>query len=127
MTTKQIPWLRVFVEGVVIVGSILMAFGIDAWWEGKQEVKTLQEAIQGLQSDFERHKGRMEFGLTVTSRQVDAMEFLFALAAEPSNVIPVERTDTAFRRIVDAMTTDPGEGTLDALVPSGGALDHPRR
>ncbi len=33
----QIPWLRVFVEGVVIVGSILLAFGIDAWWEGVQE------------------------------------------------------------------------------------------
>ena len=29
----QIPWLRVFVEGVVIVGSILLAFGIDAWWD----------------------------------------------------------------------------------------------
>ena len=27
--TPQIPWLRVFVEGVVIVGSILLAFGID--------------------------------------------------------------------------------------------------
>ena len=26
-TTRQIPWLRVFVEGVVIVGSILLAFG----------------------------------------------------------------------------------------------------
>ena len=25
--TRQIPWLRVFVEGVVIVGSILLAFG----------------------------------------------------------------------------------------------------
>jgi len=29
----QIPWLRVFVEGVVIVGSILLALGIDAAWE----------------------------------------------------------------------------------------------
>ena len=35
--TRQIPWLRVFVEGVVIVGSILLAFGIDAWWDGVQE------------------------------------------------------------------------------------------
>ncbi len=32
--TRQIPWLRFFVEGVVIVGSILLAFGIGAWWEG---------------------------------------------------------------------------------------------
>ena len=31
--TRQIPWLRVFVEGVVIVGTILLAFGIDAVWE----------------------------------------------------------------------------------------------
>jgi len=31
-TTRQIPWLRVFVEGVVIVVSILLAFGIEAWW-----------------------------------------------------------------------------------------------
>ena len=29
--TKQNPGLRVFVEGVVIVGSILLAFGIEAW------------------------------------------------------------------------------------------------
>ena len=29
--TRQIPWLRVFVEGVVIVGSILLALG---WMNG---------------------------------------------------------------------------------------------
>ena len=32
----QIPWLRVFVEGVVIIGSILLAFGLQAWWDGVQ-------------------------------------------------------------------------------------------
>ena len=25
-------------EGVVIVGSILLAFGIDAWWDGVREL-----------------------------------------------------------------------------------------
>jgi len=29
--THLIPWLRVFVEGVVIGGSILLAFEIDPW------------------------------------------------------------------------------------------------
>ena len=33
----QILWLRVFVEGVVIGGSILLAFGIDVGWEGRLE------------------------------------------------------------------------------------------
>ncbi len=31
VTTRSIPWLRIFVEGVVIVGSILLAFGVQAW------------------------------------------------------------------------------------------------
>jgi TRAP-type C4-dicarboxylate transport system permease small subunit len=34
--TKQIPWMRVFVEGLVIVFSILMAFWGDAWWDRKR-------------------------------------------------------------------------------------------
>ena len=34
--TGRIPWPRVAVEGVVIVGSILLAFGIDAWWSDRQ-------------------------------------------------------------------------------------------
>ena len=33
----EASWLRVFVEGVVIVGSILLAFGIQAVWEAVQE------------------------------------------------------------------------------------------
>ena len=31
----QIPWSRVLVEGVVIVLSILLAFGIEAGWESR--------------------------------------------------------------------------------------------
>ncbi len=34
---RQIPWLRVFVEGVVIVGSILLAFGIEGWGDERTE------------------------------------------------------------------------------------------
>ena len=39
---RQVPWLRVFVEGVVIVLSILLAFGIEAWWADRflSEIKT---------------------------------------------------------------------------------------
>jgi len=44
----QIPWLGVFVEGVVIVGSILLAFGIDAWWDGRQERERTLAAVAAL-------------------------------------------------------------------------------
>jgi hypothetical protein len=34
--TNRIPWLRVCVEGGVIVASILLAFSIDAWWSARE-------------------------------------------------------------------------------------------
>lgn len=50
--TKQIPGLRILVEGVVIVLSILLAFGIDAWWDDVQQQAAEQEALRGLETDF---------------------------------------------------------------------------
>ena len=48
----HIPWLRVFVEGVVIVGSILLAFGLQAWWEGLQDEGRAQDHLLALQGEF---------------------------------------------------------------------------
>jgi len=35
--TRSIPWPRILAERVAIVVSILLAFGIQAWWEGVQD------------------------------------------------------------------------------------------
>lgn len=51
----QIPWLRVALEGVVIVTSILLALAADAWWDGRQdrsvEQEVLSQLVFALQSD----------------------------------------------------------------------------
>ena len=39
-------------EGVVIVGSILLAFGIEAWWDGMQERAEEQVVLLALQEEF---------------------------------------------------------------------------
>ncbi len=59
----QIPWLRVFVEGVVIVGSILLAFGLQAWWEGRQERAMEAEYLTRLVGDL--HADTAELALAV--------------------------------------------------------------
>jgi hypothetical protein len=42
----KIPWKRLSVEALAIVGSILLAFAIDAWWEdlarSSDEVESLE-------------------------------------------------------------------------------------
>jgi len=50
--TRNIPWARVLAEGVVIAVSILLAFGIDAWWDGTQEKAREQDALERLDAEF---------------------------------------------------------------------------
>jgi hypothetical protein len=52
MTTQNLSWSRVLIEGLVIVGSILLAFGIDAWWEGRQERSLERQYAERLRTDL---------------------------------------------------------------------------
>ena len=54
-----IPWLRVFIEGVVIVGSILLAFGLQAWWEGRQERAQGTAYLDGSDQRVPGEQGRL--------------------------------------------------------------------
>jgi hypothetical protein len=50
--SSRMPWQRIAVEGVVIVASILLAFSIDAWWDGKQRQAEERVVLQNLLDDF---------------------------------------------------------------------------
>ena len=56
---RQSPWLRVILEGVVIVGSILLAFGIDARWEGIQERRAERVYIVRIIADLRETRGHI--------------------------------------------------------------------
>ena len=49
---RNIPWPRIFAEGAVIVVSILLAFWIDAWWEGRQAEASEKVILQTLLDDL---------------------------------------------------------------------------
>lgn len=61
--TKEVPWFRVFVEGTVIVGSILLAFGIDAAWADRQERSEEQLLLNSLADEFEDARAQLASGL----------------------------------------------------------------
>ena len=122
MTTTskpQIPWLRVFVEGVVIVGSILLAFGIDAWWEEGRDREEESEALAGLLSDFTAIEQDLEQGLDRATQRAAGIDWLLSLSQVPAHEIPVSRADTTFRVLTITGTYEPSEATLDGLITSG--------
>ena len=49
---KQIPWSRVFVEGAVIVASILLAFAIEAGWQSSRERQATREMLTAVQAEL---------------------------------------------------------------------------
>lgn len=45
-------WSSLLAEAVLIVASILLAFAIDAWWDGQQEDRRRAELLAALHDDF---------------------------------------------------------------------------
>jgi len=58
-SSRRVPWARFGFEGVLIVASILAAFSIDAWWDGRQEARTRMELVSTLKLDFETTRKRL--------------------------------------------------------------------
>ena len=66
--SRQMPWARVLLEGLVIVGSILLAFGVDAWWdaqnlvgrasrgEGARDIVGILEGAAGFEFRVHEHR-----------------------------------------------------------------------
>ena len=49
---RNIPWPRILAEGAIIVVSILLAFWIDAWWEGRQAEASERIVLRTLLDDL---------------------------------------------------------------------------
>ena len=81
--SRQIPWARVLVEGAVIVVSILMAFGIDAWWTETQERAEEQVLLSGLIEDLRQDS--MDYAQVAAQHhtRVLAASYLLAQVGDP--------------------------------------------
>lgn len=56
---RDIPWKRLVAEGGVIVASILLAFWIDAWWDGRQERAEERDLLVALAQEFATNRQRL--------------------------------------------------------------------
>jgi hypothetical protein len=118
--TRQIPWLRVFAEGAVIVVSILLAFGIDAWWDNRQERAAEQAALLGLATDLETSRDRLAHIIGVHEGHERRFQYLLAQDDDGVRSIAADSTGPYFQLFVGNLTFAPRRSTLDALVASGG-------
>lgn len=130
--TKKIPWARVFVEGVVIVGSILLAFGIDAWWEADQERDLERHYLGSLLLDLAADSAEVVRQLEITEGRIRSAEALvlslggtidiapYADGWEPLSVVPdTSSLRNALSQVARFTVFTPTRHTIDELRATG--------
>jgi hypothetical protein len=122
VANRQIPWPRILAEGFAIVVSILLAFGIQAWWEGRADEQRRLALTSGLSADFDVAARRFARQEQMYGRVVESAETLLNYA-EAGGVPDEDRThvDSVFSNLFYSMATfDPPTGTVEAILNSGG-------
>lgn len=116
--SRQIPWARVSAEGIVIIASILLAFGIDAWWarsSAQAEARVELVRVQGeLTADRER------IARSVQGRaDIAAAAFEITTLIEADGQTPVSVPDALLVRVISVGTFETRTPALDGLLRAG--------
>jgi hypothetical protein len=112
---KTIPWKRLAVETAAIVVSILMAFWIDAWWDGRKDQLEEQEILVGLEVEFVDLRDRLDQWAQFNRTGIQFIEQFLSDSVTEMDLRSVESTFT-YASLVNVL--DQG-GALDALFASG--------
>lgn len=119
-SSRQIPWARILVEGVVVVISILLAFGIDAWWDQRQGRDAERVLLAGLVNDFEATMRIVEEDRDRLEEAAGTTEELMSFGASRRTEISAARADTLLAQALPGRPFLPADASLTALVNSGG-------
>ncbi|MBT8336666.1 MAG: hypothetical protein KJO11_08685 [Gemmatimonadetes bacterium] len=109
---------RLTLEAVVIIASILAAFAIDTWWDGRQEDRRQEALLRAIASDV---RGMQDEGARVRGlwlQALDATEKVLAAGESRLTSADAPRVDSILRDLVLTPTFDAPTGALDALLRS---------
>lgn len=108
------------IEAVVIVGSILFAFAVDAWWDSRVDAERREAVRSSLRSDMVLARTDLDRVLGLTTSALDAVDEI--LRETVDGPIPVEkraRIDSLVLAGTGGGSFDPPVGTIEALMGSG--------
>ena len=115
---SQVPWARVAVEGVAIILSILLALGIDAAWDARQERAREREYLTALRvemvlasEELSEDHGRRDHWLALSDS---------ILAQVSERIVPDSVVNVWIQQVGMLMTRFfPPSSVLNDLVSSG--------
>jgi uncharacterized membrane protein YccC len=80
--SQVIPWKRIAVEAAAIVGSILLAFAIDAWWDARNDYNALSENLLALEQEILQNLSDFDKVLGTADRNLKDLDEVFQIIAD---------------------------------------------
>ena len=96
MTTRQIPWPRILAEGAAIVVSILLAFWIQAWWDGVQESAEEGRLLVDLRGEFQENRTLLDAAIQSHERHLTNAQRLLEFGASQNALASEDLSQDAY-------------------------------
>lgn len=117
---EQRTWRSILIEAGVIVGSILLAFAIDAGWDARGEASRRRAVIDGLVSDFAAVRADLDRVAGFHAENRAAAAGLMELGSRgPVPDATAHLADSLFAAAVLGGSFDAPLGTLQSLINAG--------
>ena len=115
---QEIPWSRFAAEAIVIVGSILLAFAIDAWWNERQSDRQKIEYLDRLEAAFEENQRRAESELEDYSIDRELLVEFMEMTPTVAENINADKAWEYFRALWRPNLGELNNDSLSALLDS---------
>lgn len=116
---QPIPYRRVVVEGLVIIVSILLAFGIEASWGERQERIQRGALMEDLESEIVSNITSLEDALVLQRLRVERIEIILNELTPEASGVSRDSLVTLQAAVLVNPSYDASWGILDLLIQSG--------
>jgi len=116
--SRDIPWPRILAEGVAIVVSILLAFGIEAWWSDRQIRQVVQENLIAVREELDVNLTVIERELIYRRAVISSIEKLNSPNIDQSAVNTIE-VDNLLGDLTWIGKSEFSMGALGSILQSG--------
>jgi hypothetical protein len=113
---------RFVAEATVIVLSILAAFAIDAWWEGRQELEKFDAYYAALEDEAQTNLNEIADAIAFAENGVDASRELRNLLRNGIDAVPLDSIGRLFGNsgaIISLEVSNVNMNVFDQLVATG--------
>jgi len=113
-------WKKYVYDSLVIIGSILIAFAIDAWWSRRSDLKQKEALLVNLKLDFEESREQLN-QLKHNHYKIEKNVETLLLWSEKDSLSDenIIKFDSILGAIWWRQVYDPQMGTLESIINTG--------